>query len=79
MEESFIIKDGILTKYNGNKTKIVIPNEVLNIKNKAFFGCISLSNITIPDGVISLGDGSFEGCTSLTSIEIPNSVLRIGK
>ena len=65
---------------NGEKiTDLVIPNNVVSIRDYAFYNCASLASITILDGVISIGNNAFSGCSSLTSITIPNSVTSIGE
>ena len=71
-------KDTWLVNYIGNKTEIVIPNDVTRINDYAFINCSSLINITIPNSVTSIGDYAFCDCTSLTSIIIPDSVTSIG-
>ena len=73
----FVIKNGVLEKYTGNETKVVIPDSVTEIGDNAFSGCKSLKEITIPDSVIDIGERAFEGCESLTSITIPDSVTEI--
>ena len=64
---------------NGSKvTNLIIPNEVIEIKEVAFRGCTGLTSVTIPNSVTSIGEEAFYGCTNLTSVEIPNSVTSIG-
>ena len=59
--------------------EINLPNSVISIGAKAFYGCTGLTSITIPNSVTSIGDWAFYECSSLTSIEIPNSVTSIGE
>ena len=56
----------------------IIPNSVTSIREYAFHGCSSLTNVEIPNSVTSIGKSAFSSCSSLTSIEIPNSVTSIG-
>ena len=73
----FEIKNGVLVKYRGNDTDVVIPDGVTEIGDYAFNGCKSLSNITIPEGVKKIGNSAFAGCSSLKSITMPESVTSI--
>ena len=44
---------------------ISIPDTVTTIGDKAFYNCISLSNIYIPDSVKTIGEYSFYGCDKI--------------
>lgn len=48
-----------------------------NIRDSAFCGCSSLTNINIPNSVTNIGDHAFGLSWSLTKINIPNSVTNI--
>jgi deoxycytidine triphosphate deaminase len=74
----FIIEDGVLTKYKGTDTEVVIPDGVTSIGRNVFAYCESLESITIPDSVTSIGGSAFSDCESLESITIPDSVTSIG-
>ena len=69
----FIIEDGVLTKYNGSGSTIVIPEEVTQIAPEAFAGKKKLVEVTVPAGVISIGYCAFKGCSALEKVEIQNS------
>ena len=60
-------------------TKLVIPDDVTEIKNYTFRICSALTSVEIPNSVTSIGDKAFQYCNGLTSIEIPNSVKSIGE
>ena len=59
-------------------SKIVLPNNILEIGESAFYGCSSLKNIDIPDKVTEIGYSAFYGCSSLKNIDIPDKVTEIG-
>ena len=75
---NFVIKNGVLEKYEGTDAHVVIPDSVTSIGDSAFWDCGSLTSVTIPDSVTSIGDSAFRGCSGLTSVTIPDSVTSIG-
>ncbi len=56
----------------------IIPDDVTDIDDNAFEGCISLTTVTIPASVTSIGRDAFYDCTGLTTVTIPASVTSIG-
>lgn len=77
-ENNCFIEKSTKTLIFGCKTSI-IPNDIANIGDGAFYSCIDLKNAIIPNSVTSIGSDAFFGCWSLTSIIIPDSVTNIGK
>jgi hypothetical protein len=55
-----------------------ISNRVINIGDRAFYFCNSLTNVAIPSSVTNIGGGAFSECSSLTSITIGTNVTSIG-
>lgn len=51
---------------------------VVEIKEKAFYECTSLTSVTIPSSVTRIGMSAFLNCTSLTSVTIGKNVTSIG-
>ena len=74
----FVIENGVLEKYTGEESKVVIPDSVTEIGECAFRCCRSLKEITIPDSVTEIGKYAFRNCKSLEKITIPSSVIKIG-
>lgn len=79
----FVIRGGVLEKYNGAATEVVVPNSVKFIGREhdysgVFGNCIGITSVVIPDSVQEIGDYAFKGCTRLKSVVIPNSVQKIG-
>ena len=75
----FDIEDGVLKKYHGNESSVVIPEGVTEIGERAFEGCKALASVAIPEGVTEIGERAFEGCKALASVTIPASVTEIGQ
>ena len=69
--KDFEIVKGVLKKYKGSSSVVVIPDNVTSIGSQAFYNCKGLTSVTILDSVKSIGLGAFEGCSSLESITIP--------
>lgn len=72
------IDDGILKKYKGEDTDLLIPNTVTHIAEEAFSWCKSLRSVVIPDSVVSIGNYAFRACKNLISVQFPDSLLSIG-
>ena len=79
MPEVFDIRNGVLRKYNGADTRVVIPDGVTEIGKTAFIQCGRLISVTIPDSVTQIGFAAFAKCVSLTSVTIPGSVTKISE
>ena len=62
---------------NVKQTEITINAQT--IKEKAFYGCKSLTSVIIGSGVESIGEEAFKKSTSLTSITIGSGVESIDK
>ena len=69
--------DGILLKYRGNDTHVVIPDGVKIIENNAFKGNKNVTSIVIPGSIEKIYGGAFRDCESLTSVTILNGATYI--
>ena len=74
----FRIENGILRKYTGTETHVVIPDGVQIIDDDAFSGCQSMQSVSIPDSVTQIRDRAFRSCSELRSVTIPTGVTAIG-
>ena len=52
----FKIKNGILQKYCGSDSEVIIPDGVKVIGSRAFSGALDLEKVTIPEGVEVISD-----------------------
>ena len=56
-------------KLNGSEiTNLVIPNDITQIKQYAFFGCSGLTSVTIGNSVTSIGEYAFD-CNNLRIVK----------
>ena len=61
--------DGIFSFCTALK-QIELPESLLFISDRTFYGCSSLESIHIPKSVIEVGSGLFGDCTSLHSVQL---------
>jgi len=85
MKQDFEIRGGVLEKYNGSATNVVVPDGVVAIGGGAFQNCKSLRSVVLPEGVTEImsrdgrdSRGAFYDCTNLTRVMLPNSLRKIG-
>jgi YD repeat-containing protein len=66
--------------FYGNKTiqRVLIPDTVTSIVNRAFGSCTSLNLVAIGNGVTSIPSEAFNGCAALTKVTIGSKVTSIG-
>ena len=75
----FEIKDGVLQKYKGKDTSVIIPDIVKTIGDRAFYNCSNITEIDIPSSVKEIEGNSFTFCKKLKSVKIPNGVKKINQ
>ncbi|WP_035356734.1 leucine-rich repeat protein [Acetobacterium malicum] len=79
-DSDFVIENGVLTKYLGNATEVVIPEEVTVIGAEAFQNNQSITHVRLPSGLVKIGDRAFEFCTNLDDqLIFPETLSEIGE
>ena len=63
---------------NQELTELVIPEEITEIKDYAFYYYSHLTSVTMGASVTSIGDEAFSGCSSLVSITMGSGVTSVG-
>ena len=72
-----IIEKATKTLILGCKNSI-IPENVVNIGNNAFFSCYGLISLSFPNSVRRIGESAFENCHELKIIRLPQNLMYIG-
>lgn len=73
----FIIENGVLTKYKGFGGKVIIPEDVRKIGERAF-AYKAVSSVEIPGSVEEIGPFAFEHCTGLREVVLHEGIRAIG-
>ncbi len=59
---------------NAELKELIIPNEITEIKNYAFYACRGLTSVTIGNSVTEIGGYAFNYCIWLTDIQFKGTV-----
>lgn len=78
MSAGFIIENGVLIKYEGSDSVVVIPNGVTQIGENAFNESKTLTEVVMPDSVTSIGKYAFQKCIKLKSVVFSKQLVTIG-
>ena len=73
----FDIKDGVLLGYSGEERDIVLPKEVKEIGDQAFFKQIRIKSITAKYAIQRIGSQAFFDCVSLKEVSLRGGVKEI--
>ena len=72
--DDFLIEGGLLKKYKGAETEVVIPEGVEEIGYRAFAGTNGMTKVTFPKSLRTICGCAFESCSSLRSVAIGDDV-----
>ena len=75
---NYVIKDGVLTAYNGSQRHLTIPYGVVEIANGVFRGK-NISTVVFPEGLLRIGNEAFQDCNSLYYMDLNNDLQEIGQ
>ncbi len=74
----FIIKDGILEKYEGFDSMVEIPAGITKIGEEAFRKNPAIVKVIIPEGTTHIMPWAFRDCLKLKEVIIPEGIESIG-
>ena len=75
-KEAFAAKEG---EKAYSFTKLILPDTITSIGEKAFMNCMELVEVSLPRGVSELSDYIFAGCKNLKLFVSPDGITSIGK
>lgn len=61
-KRKFVIKDGVLARYNGDGGDVAVPKGVQEIASGAFAESKNINSIILPKSLTTIRDGAFSGC-----------------
>ncbi len=73
----FEVVGGVLRKYVGSSTEVIIPNSVVKIGANTFKGT-KIKSVFMSDNVLEIEQGAFEGCDNLETIVFSQAIKDIG-
>lgn len=74
---SFEIKDKKIIYYKGHSSKVVIPENIIEIGPYAFVDNKLLKHIELSQDIKVIDNGAFKGCTNLESIRLNENLMKI--
>ena len=72
-----IDEDGVLIKYHGNATNVVIPDSVKKAGTNCFTGCDNLKSVKISKNLLTIPAYMFSQCPRLENINMADSIKKI--
>lgn len=72
----FVIRGGVLEKYNGEAVDVLIPDKVLVIGEECF-SQLQIHSVSMPDSVEEIRLAAFDGCSALRKIKMSNNLRKI--
>lgn len=76
-KDGFLIQDGVLKKYTGSATEVVIPDGTIVIGEDAFYTKWTISKVTMPDSVRTIQRYAFMSCGNLQEVVFSPNVVKI--
>jgi hypothetical protein len=78
--DEFVSFNGILLKYQGNDSEVVIPDDIRAIVGGAFDDCPHVISVTASENAapIEIHLYAFNGATSLETVNLPNLTAMYG-
>ena len=73
-ENNMIIEKGILKKYEGWDSEVIVPEGVTGIGAEAFQFSYQLETIILPESLRVIDERAFESCSALKKAVLPEGL-----
>lgn len=77
-KNGYVVENGLLLRYEGADTAIVIPSEVVAIAPDTFKENLKIKSVVVSDSVKFIGNEAFMGCEGLRELYLSKSLISIG-
>lgn len=71
---TFSIEKGVLKKYSGKSTYVIVPNFIIAIAPSAFAGNKNIRSVYIPESVVKIGSSAFSDCGNLETVVLSKNI-----
>lgn len=76
---NFIISGTALIRYCGSEARVVVPDGITAIGEKAFAGNEAIDRVVLPETVTAIGEEAFADCLLLQTINLPKGLTVLEK
>lgn len=78
ISDDFIVKAGVVTKYTGNKSIVVVPEGVTELAPCLFWDNQVIEEVILPDTLVNISGDTFYNSSNLRKVNIPKNVKFMG-
>ena len=75
--KDFVIINGVVEKYLGNKENVIVPMGATSIGLQAFVCNEEMISVELPDSVVEICMGAFTECVNLRTVRLSNNLKTI--
>lgn len=75
---NFFISGTALLEYRGSEERVVIPEGITIIGERAFEGNEAVGRVVLPNSIREIHEGAFAGCVMLQTINLPEGLNILG-
>lgn len=75
---NFLISGTVLLEYRGSEERVVVPDGITVIGERAFAGNEAVDRVILPESVEFIEEGAFCDCLVLQTINFPSGIKKIG-